>query len=107
MDDGSKPMPHLTRWSALAAAAVLALLIGCGPEAPAAHDPAAAGKSSSRTLALAEPSRAFLTIEAIAPGEPAGVRRYFGRTAFRPKALSAVTAPFAGRIAEVLVEPGQ
>jgi hypothetical protein len=36
-----------------------------------------------------------------------GARTYFGRTAFRPKALSAVTAPFAGRVAEVLVEPGQ
>jgi cobalt-zinc-cadmium efflux system membrane fusion protein len=102
-------MLHRLRRRPLAGLAALALLIGgCGEsQAPAAQNPAAAGKSSSKALALAEASRAFLTIETIAPGEPAGVRNYFGRTAFRPKALSAVTAPFPGRIAEVLVEPGQ
>jgi cobalt-zinc-cadmium efflux system membrane fusion protein len=91
----------------LAAVAALALLGGgCGPEAPAARSPAAAGKSSSKALTLAEASRAFLTIEAIAPSAPVDVRGYFGRTAFRPKALSAVTAPFAGRVSAVTVEPG-
>jgi cobalt-zinc-cadmium efflux system membrane fusion protein len=56
---------------------------------------------------LADASRKFLVIEPVAPSENAQGRSYFGRTAFRPKALSAVTAPFAGRVASVAVEPGQ
>jgi cobalt-zinc-cadmium efflux system membrane fusion protein len=59
------------------------------------------------TVQLADASRKFLVIEpASVGGNPQG-RSYFGRTAFRPKALSAVAAPFAGRIATVAVEPGQ
>jgi membrane fusion protein, heavy metal efflux system len=58
-------------------------------------------------LKLAEVSRQFLKIEPVGAMSSEGAHTYFGRTAFRPKALSAVTAPFAGRVAEVLVEPGQ
>src|ERR1041385_6373242 len=56
---------------------------------------------------IAEVSRQFLKIEPVGATSAEGVRTYFGRTAFRPKALSAVTAPFPGRVTEVLVEPGQ
>src|SRR6185295_7570970 len=56
---------------------------------------------------LADASRKFLVIEPAASSENTFGRYYFGRTAFRPKALSAVTAPFAGRVAAVAVEPGQ
>jgi cobalt-zinc-cadmium efflux system membrane fusion protein len=58
-------------------------------------------------VALPPESRAFLSIEAVAPSGPTGGRSYFGRTAFRPKALSAVTAPIAGKVRSVTVEPGQ
>lgn len=64
-------------------------------------------KSGGGAVQLADASRKFLLIEPVtASGNPRG-RSYFGRTAFRPKALSAVTAPFAGRIGKVAVEPGQ
>jgi len=58
-------------------------------------------------VAIADASRQFLTIEALAPSSGATERSYFGRTAFRPRALSAVTAPFAGRVTSVAAEPGQ
>ncbi|HUQ24445.1 MAG TPA: efflux RND transporter periplasmic adaptor subunit [Burkholderiales bacterium] len=58
-------------------------------------------------VAIGDASRQFLTIETLAPGSGATERSYFGRTAFRPRALSAVTAPFSGRIASVVAEPGQ
>jgi cobalt-zinc-cadmium efflux system membrane fusion protein len=64
-------------------------------------------KNVGGTVQLAEASRKFLVIEPAAASENPLGRSYFGRTAFRPKALSAVTAPFAGRIASVVVEPGQ
>src|SRR5260221_10333493 len=49
-------------------------------------------------VAIADASRQFLTIEPLAPSSGATERSYFGRTAFRPRALSAVTAPFSGRV---------
>jgi len=58
-------------------------------------------------VAIGDASRAFLTIEALQPGSGAAERSYFGRTAFRPRALSSVTAPFSGRVASVSAEPGQ
>ena len=64
-------------------------------------------KGGGGTVQLAEPSRKFLVIEALSPSQNPLGRSFFGRTAFRPKALSAVTAPFAGRVASVAVEPGQ
>jgi len=64
-------------------------------------------KEAARELKLAEASRAFLVIKPVASSESSATRSYFGRTAFRPKALSAVTAPVAGRVAAVSVEPGQ
>ena len=64
-------------------------------------------KAGGGGVQLADASRKFLVIEPVsASGNPQG-RSYFGRTAFRPKALSAVTAPFAGRIGKLAVEPGQ
>ena len=64
-------------------------------------------KAGSGAVQIAEASRKYLVIEPVATGENAQGRSFFGRTAFRPKALSSVTAPFAGRVAQVTVEPGQ
>ena len=64
-------------------------------------------KQPAGQLMLPNASRQFLTVEPVASGEFSATRTYFGRTAFRPKALSAVTAPFAGRVARVSIEPGQ
>jgi membrane fusion protein, heavy metal efflux system len=84
------------------------VLAACGKEA--AQTRGASGttaKAGSGAVQLADASRKFLVIEPVSEsGNPQG-RGYFGRTAFRPKALSAVTAPFAGRIGKVEVEPGQ
>ncbi|MFN2645246.1 MAG: efflux RND transporter periplasmic adaptor subunit [Burkholderiales bacterium] len=64
-------------------------------------------KAAGGAVQLADASRKFLLIEAVGASAGEERRHYFGRTAFRPKALSAITAPFAGRIAAVRVEPGQ
>lgn len=69
--------------------------------------PAPRSEKKPAGVALAEASRAFLNIEEVRLSTADSGSSYFGRTAFRPKALSAVTAPFAGRIASVAVEPGQ
>lgn len=81
-------------------------LVGCDKPAPnstsGASDPRKPGE-----VKLAEVSRKFLVIEPAGASDSNLARTYFGRTAFRPKALSAVTAPFAGRVGTVVVEPGQ
>jgi membrane fusion protein, heavy metal efflux system len=92
-------------WCSIATAAFL--FAGCGRQ-----DAVPSAKSETPTrapaeLALPPSARAFLVIEALQRGRPETLRSYFGRTAFRPKALSAVTAPYAGRVATVAVEPGQ
>ena len=92
-------------WCSIAAAAFL--LAGCGKQEAV---PGAKSETPTRAraqLELPPSARSFLVIEALQPGRPETLRNYFGRTAFRPKALSAVTAPFAGRVAAVAVEPGQ
>jgi cobalt-zinc-cadmium efflux system membrane fusion protein len=88
----------------------LALLLTACSEKPAPQKRAEAedGKAAAGGgVAIADASRQFLTVEILAPSSGATERSYFGRTAFRPRALSAVTAPFAGRVASVVAEPGQ
>jgi len=98
----------LKRGSSLLVVALFLCLAGCGKGGADSTGAAnAATNPSAKDLKLPEASRKFLTVEPVGGAEPAGGRSYFGRIAFRPKALSAVTAPFAGRIASVLVEPGQ
>jgi cobalt-zinc-cadmium efflux system membrane fusion protein len=84
------------------------LLVACGKDETQIRGASGStAKGGGGAVQLADASRKFLVIEpASASTNPQG-RSYFGRTAFRPKALSAVTAPFAGRIATVAVEPGQ
>jgi membrane fusion protein, heavy metal efflux system len=85
-----------------------AFLLACSrPGSDSTGSSAAGGKSASNEVKIAQVSRQFLTIEPVGATQSSGARTYFGRTAFRPKALSAVTAPFPGRVAQVLVEPGQ
>src|SRR5439155_299872 len=89
-------------------AAGFLLLAGCGePIPPTAGAPLAGTKQPEGQLTLPAASRQFLSVEPLAPAESSATRTYFGRTAFRPKALSAVTAPFSGRVATVSAEPGQ
>ena len=98
----------LKRGSSLLVVALVVVLAGCGKSGPDSSGTAnAANGPVAKELKLTEASRKFLVIEPVGGVEPAGGRAYFGRVAFRPKALSAVTAPFAGRVASVLVEPGQ
>ena len=83
-------------------------LAACGkPEAQTRGATGSTAKAVGGALQLADASRNFLVIQPVTPGDNAQARNYFGRTAFRPKALSAVTAPFAGRVAAIAVEPGQ
>jgi len=98
----------MVRGSTLLFVTLVVGLAGCGKSGPDSTGTAnAASNPAAKELKLAEASRKFLVIEPVGGVEPSGGRAYFGRVAFRPKALSAVTAPFAGRIASVLVEPGQ
>jgi cobalt-zinc-cadmium efflux system membrane fusion protein len=92
-------------WWSVAAAAFLFASCSKQEAVPAAKEEAATPRAAE--LSLAPAARAFLTVEPLQPGRPQGERSYFGRTAFHPKALSAVTSPFAGRVATVAVEPGQ
>ena len=81
---------------------------GCGNETQSTRG--ASGSTAKATgggVKLADASRKFLVVEPLAASENSQSRTYFGRTAFRPKALSVVTAPFAGRVAAVQAEPGQ
>jgi membrane fusion protein, heavy metal efflux system len=89
-------------------AVLLLFLAGCSNHPESKQPGAVAGeKSPAGQVALPSASRAFLVIEPAEAGPSSSSRTYFGRTAFRPKALSAVTAPFAGRVGSVAVEPGQ
>ena len=89
-------------------ALLLLLMTACG-EKPAPQKRAEPeGKAAvGGGVAIGDASRQFLTVETLAPSSGAAERSYFGRTAFRPRALSAVTAPFSGRVASVVAEPGQ
>ena len=84
-------------------------MTACGEKpAPAKKAEAEGAKAAAGSgVAIGDASRQFLTIEVLAPSSGASERSYFGRTAFRPRALSAVTAPFSGRVASVTAEPGQ
>ena len=87
---------------------LLCLTTACGNDAGTTRGATGStAKAGGGAVQLAEPSRKFLVIEPLVPSQNPLGRNYFGRTAFRPKALSAVTAPFAGRVAAVAVEPGQ
>ena len=86
---------------------VLALMLAACSDKPAAKKADAGKAAAGGGVAIGEASRQFLTIETLAPSSGASERSYFGRTAFRPRALSAVTAPFSGRVASVAAEPGQ
>src|SRR5438046_105827 len=89
-------------------AAGFLLLAGCGkPIPPTAGAPVAATKQPAGQLTLPSASRQFLSVEPLAPAESSATRTYFGRTAFRPKALSAVTAPFSGRVHTGSAQAGQ
>ena len=82
-------------------------LVACSKAQTDSKEREAAATLAGDVLALAEASRKFLTVEPLAPSSSVAPRALFGRTAFRPKALSAITAPFAGRVASVAIEPGQ
>src|SRR5690348_3010007 len=86
---------------------VLVLALAACGDKPAPKKADAGRAAAGGGVAIGEASRQFLTIETLAPSSGASERSYFGRTAFRPRALSAVTAPFSGRVASVAAEPGQ
>ena len=88
------------------ALALCLAMAACG-EKPKTQKADAGKAAAGGGVQIAEVSRQFLTIETLAPSAGVTERSYFGRTAFRPRALSAVTAPFAGRVASVTAEPGQ
>jgi len=89
--------------------AIALCLAACGEKpAPQKRGESEGGKAAAGSgVAIADVSRQFLTIETLAPSSGVTERSYFGRTAFRPRALSAITAPFAGRVTSVAAEPGQ
>jgi cobalt-zinc-cadmium efflux system membrane fusion protein len=88
--------------------ALALLLAACGDkQAPQKRAESEGKAAAGGGVAIADASRQFLTIEVLQPGSGATERSYFGRTAFRPRALSAVTAPFSGRVSHVTAEPGQ
>jgi len=82
----------LERGSSLLVVTLLVVLAGCGKSGPDSSGNAnAATNPAAKDLKFSEASRKFLVIEPVGGIEPTGGRTYFGRVAFRPKALSAVT----------------
>ncbi len=86
----------------VALVAVIALA-GCRPTPPA--KPAASRDRS--TTVLSDPQRQFIRVEEVGGSGEAASLAMPGRIAYRPQALSAVGAPFAGRILRVAVRPGE
>src|SRR3954465_7085778 len=94
--------------SRLMPVALAVVLAACGEDAGQSRGATGStAKAAAGGVQITEGSRKFLVIEPLAASENNQGRSYFGRTAFRPKALSVVTAPFAGRVVAIAVEPGQ
>jgi cobalt-zinc-cadmium efflux system membrane fusion protein len=93
----------------IVAIVLCAAVTACGEKpTPVKKAEVESGKAAAGSgVAIGDASRQFLTVEVLVPSSGASERSYFGRTAFRPRALSAVTAPFSGRVASVSAEPGQ
>ena len=102
--------------TSLASIAALVLLIfsaaGCdkspSPDASKVADKKeAAGDARNKPVKLAPPQREFLTIEAVTPSNAVEMLALPGRVAFRPQAQSAIGAPTAGRVAQLLARAGE
>jgi cobalt-zinc-cadmium efflux system membrane fusion protein len=96
----------------LAIVALAALLLGaagCGKkEAPSAGTEAkSAPAAGPRSVEIPAAQKQFLSIEAASALQGSDVLVLPGRVAFRSQAQSAVGAPVPGRVAAVLVRPGE
>ena len=96
----------------LAIVAIATLLLGvaaCGKkEAPSnGAQPKSAPKTGPRSVEVPAAQKQFLTIEAAGAAQAGDVLVLPGRVTFRPQAQSAVGAPVPGRVAAVLVRPGE
>lgn len=90
----------------------LTIAAGCGKEAqPGAAEPgkgpAGAKTATPPPVKLATPQRQFLTIETVGPADAVETLSLPGRVTFRPQEQAAVGATAAGRVAQVLVRPGE
>jgi len=94
---------------AFAVALACTLAAGCGNEgAPAAAaKTASAPEDGARAVQVRPPQKQFLAIEAVGTSDGADVLTLPGRVTFRPPAHSAVGATAAGRVAALLVRPGE
>lgn len=68
---------------------------------------APAAKPADKSLALPDPSLRFLQIEPVGESKAAAAAKLPGRLALRPQAAASLGAPTTGRVASVLVRPGQ
>ena len=108
---GMPPRPAMHPFTAAVAllACSLAFLPGCGKEAAPGEQAknAPASETPAKAVAVRPAQKQFLAIEAVGAGEGADVLALPGRVAFRPQAQSAVGATTAGRVAAVMVRPGE
>ncbi len=96
----------MRRFTAAIAPIVFSLaLTGCGKEGA----PEAATKSApaAKTVEVRPVQKQFLTIEPVGAAPAADVLALPGRVTFRPQAQSAIGATTAGRVAAVMVRPGE
>jgi len=103
-------MKQTLEYLAIAAAAVLLLgAAACGKKEalPASAEAKSAPQSGSRAIEVSAAQKQFLTIEAAGAGQASDALVLPGRVAFRAQAQSAVGAPLPGRVAAVLVRPGE
>lgn len=92
-----------------AVASLLLVAAGCGKkEAPSAGtESKSAAAAGPRSVEIPAAQKQFLTIEAASALLGGDVLVLPGRVAFRSQAQSAVGAPVPGRVAAVLVRPGE
>jgi cobalt-zinc-cadmium efflux system membrane fusion protein len=96
----------------LAIAAAAALFLGASAcskkEAPTSGAESKSGaKAGLRSVEVPAAQKQFLAIEAAGAAQDGDVLVLPGRVTFRPQAQSAVGAPVPGRVAAVLVRPGE
>src|SRR5262245_47436624 len=95
--------------AAIASIVVLLALTGCGKEgAPeAAAKPSQGSEPPAKAVQVRPVQKQFLTIEAVGATPAGDVLALPGRVTFRAQAQSAVGTTAAGRVAAVLVRPGE
>jgi len=93
--------------AAVAPIVVSLALAGCGKDGAPEAAPKHGARSAPKTGEVRAVQKQFLTVEAVAAGQGGEVLALPGRVTFRPQAHAAIGATAAGRVAALMVRPGE